>query len=103
MIDPRSHSSHREYPTNTREYNRHYDSEYLQERDRDWIEHERYQPLAQSSSRARDYSPHRSGGNNRRVLNAMQESWIQGWPQDDDERDVEEELEEDGFEYDEFF
>lgn len=76
----RGHSSHRDYPSSARDYNRHYDDEYLvhestavrdtrdRERDRDWIERERYQPLAphQSSS-----SPHRSGGNNRRVLNAM--------------------------------
>lgn len=65
-----------------RSYNRHYDDEYLvhestavrdtrdreqQPRDREWIERERYQPLAPHQSS----SPHRSGGNNRRVLNAM--------------------------------
>lgn len=80
MVQERGHSSHRDYSSSARDYNRHYDDEYLvhestairdtrdRERDRDWIERERYQPLAphQSSS-----SPHRSGGNNRRVLNAM--------------------------------
>lgn len=69
----RGHSSHRGYSSSARDYNRHYDDEYFvqdaeRDRDRDWIERERYQPLAPHQSTS---SPHRSGGNNRRVLNAM--------------------------------